>query len=436
ALDAGRFSQHREGRLSAPSFESVCTHGFRRDLAPAGRHPHARFAMGPLRPATVNLRTGGHNATMIDRVIPLVDHRRAIVLPHVPAGSATPSGILLDRLHRPLRDLRISVTDRCNFRCSYCMPKEVFDKAYRFLPQTELLSFEEIARLARLFVAHGVRKIRLTGGEPLLRKNLEVLVGLLSELRTPDGASLDITLTTNASVLARKAAALKQAGLRRVTVSLDSLDDATFRRMNDVDFPVTDVLAGIEAAQAAGLAPLKVNMVVKRGTNDSQILPMARHFRGTGSVLRFIEYMDVGATNGWRMNEVMPSAEVIERIDAVYPLEPIGANERGETAARWRYRDGGGEIGVISSVTQPFCGDCNRARLSTEGKLYLCLFASQGHDLRSLMRSGASDAQIAAAVGLIWNERGDRYSELRGAAPTGAEPPKASRRVEMHYIGG
>jgi cyclic pyranopterin phosphate synthase len=375
---------------------------------------------------------------MVAKFIPLADHRRMIVLPRVPTDAGAPSGVLLDRLQRPLHDLRISVTDRCNFRCSYCMPKEVFDKAYRFLPQTELLSFEEITRLARLFVAHGVRKIRLTGGEPLLRKNLEVLVAMLSELRTPDGAPLDMTLTTNASVLARKAAALRQAGLRRVTVSLDALDDATFRRMNDVDFPVADVLAGIEAAQAAGLAPLKVNMVVKRGTNDSQILPMARHFRGTGSVLRFIEYMDVGATNGWRMNEVMPSAEVIARIDAVYPLEAMEASAPGETAARWRYRDGGGEIGVISSVTQPFCGDCNRARLSTEGKLYLCLFANNGHDLRSLMRSGASDEQIAAAIGLIWNERGDRYSELRGVASTSpeVEAAPAARRVEMHYIGG
>ena len=332
-----------------------------------------------------------------------------------------------------MRDLRISVTDRCNFRCSYCMPKEIFDKHYTFLPQASLLSFEEIARVARLSVAHGVRKIRLTGGEPLLRKHLEALVAMLATLRTPEGAPVELTLTTNGSVLARKSAALKAAGLNRLTVSLDALDDAVFRRMNDADFPVADVLAGIEAAQAAGLGPVKVNMVVKRGTNDDQILPMARHFKGTGVVLRFIEYMDVGATNGWRMDDVLPSAAVIERIAAELPLLPVHANTLGETAARWRYADGGGEIGVISSVTQAFCQDCNRARLSTEGKLFLCLFASQGHDLRALLRGHYSDAQIAAAIGLIWQERGDRYSELRGAAVPTSD---AERRVEMHYIGG
>ena len=375
---------------------------------------------------------------MTDRVIPLADLRYAASLPRIPLIDTEPTGLLGDTLGRPLRDLRISVTDRCNFRCSYCMPKEVFDKHYNFLPHSSLLSFEEIARTAKLFVAHGVRKIRLTGGEPLLRKNLEVLIAMLSELRTPEGEPLDITLTTNGSVLARKAQALKDSGLQRVTVSLDALDDAIFRRMNDADFPVHEVLEGIEAAQKAGLGPIKVNMVVKRGTNDSQILPMARHFKGTPVVLRFIEYMDVGATNGWRMAEVLPSADVIERIAADFPLEPIGANVSGETAERWRYKDGSGEIGVISSVTRAFCHDCNRARLSTEGKLFLCLFASHGHDLRALLRGGHSDAQIAGAIGLIWQGRDDRYSELRTAAgagdASGVEPRE--RRVEMHYIGG
>jgi GTP 3',8-cyclase len=375
---------------------------------------------------------------MTDRVIPLADLRYAASLPRIPLVDTTPTGLLGDTLGRPLRDLRISVTDRCNFRCSYCMPKEVFDKHYNFLPHSSLLSFEEITRTAKLFVAHGVRKIRLTGGEPLLRKNLEILIGMLSALRTPGGEPLDLTLTTNGSVLARKAQALKDAGLQRVTVSLDALDDTIFRRMNDADFPVHEVLEGIEAAQKAGLGPIKVNMVVKRGTNDAQILPMARHFKDTPVVLRFIEYMDVGATNGWRMDEVLPSAEVVARIGAEFPLEPISANVSGETAERWRYRDGSGEIGVISSVTQAFCHDCNRARLSTEGKLFLCLFASHGHDLRALLRGGHTDAQIAGAIGLIWQARDDRYSELRtagaGIDTPGAEPRE--RRVEMHYIGG
>lgn len=375
-----------------------------------------------------------HNRGMAEKVIPLADHRVRASVPRVPDQWRSPDGLLSDRLGRPLRDLRISVTDRCNFRCSYCMPKDVFDKHYQFLPHSALLSFEEITRLARLFVAHGVRKIRLTGGEPLLRKDLERLIEMLAALRTPEGHPLDLTLTTNGSVLARKARALKDAGLQRVTVSLDALDDALFRRMNDVDFPVADVLAGLEAAQKVGLGPLKVNMVVKRGTNDHEIVPMARHFRGTSIVLRFIEFMDVGATNGWRMEEVLPSAKVIERLNAHFPLEPIDPNYPGETAERWRYRDGGGEIGVISSVTQAFCRDCNRARLSTEGKLFLCLFAQQGHDLRALLRAGCTDEQIAAAIGLIWQDRGDRYSELRATlqADTGA----ALRKVEMHYIGG
>lgn len=380
---------------------------------------------------------------MAERVIPLVDERAASRSAIVPSPLQAPTGLLQDQWGRPLRDLRISVTDRCNFRCNYCMPKEVFDKNYQYLPHSSLLSFEEITRLARLFVAHGVRKLRLTGGEPLLRKNIEALIAQLAELRTPDGQPLDLTLTTNASLLARKARALKEAGLNRVTVSLDGLDDTVFRRMNDVDFPVTDVLAGIEAAQTAGLSHIKVNMVVKRGTNDDQILPMARYFRGTGITLRFIEYMDVGATNGWRMDEVLPSDEVIARLRAELPLIPLAPSAPGETAVRWGYADASGrhdpqlgEVGVISSVTHAFCGDCNRARLSTEGQLYLCLFASQGWDLRSLLRTGASDAEIAAAIAPIWQQRDDRYSQMRSEMPPDMAPVRQGRRIEMSYIGG
>jgi len=371
---------------------------------------------------------------MAERVIPLVDQRIVALAATLPAQPVAASGRLLDTRGRPLRDLRISVTDRCNFRCSYCMPKEVFDKDYQYLPHASLLSFEEITRLARQFLAHGVHKIRLTGGEPLLRKNIEVLVGQLAALRTVDGTPPELTLTTNGSLLARKARQLKDAGLQRVTVSLDGLDDTVFRRMNDVDFPVAAVLEGIAAAQAAGLSPVKVNMVVKRGTNDHEILPMARHFRGTGIVLRFIEYMDVGATNGWRMDEVLPSTEVRHRLAAEFPLLPLDPSAPGETAERWGYADGAGEVGFISSVTQAFCGDCNRARLSTEGKLYLCLFASNGYDLRALLRGGAGDAELASAIGHIWQGRGDRYSELRGSLP--ADVAAGGRRVEMSYIGG
>jgi cyclic pyranopterin phosphate synthase len=372
------------------------------------------------------------------KVIPVVPHRPDARAPTVPAGGLPHPGPAVDRLGRPLHDLRISVTDRCNFRCSYCMPREVFDKNYAFLPHADLLSFEEITRLARVFVGLGVRKIRLTGGEPLLRKNIERLVGMLAGLSTPDGQPLDLTLTTNGSLLARKARALKDAGLQRVTVSLDALDDTVFRRMNDADFPVAGVLDGIDAALAAGLGPLKVNMVVKRGTNDHEILPMARHFRATPVVLRFIEYMDVGATNGWRMDEVLPSAQLIKRLQAEFALEPLDPQQPGETAERWRYRDGGGEIGVISSVTQAFCRDCNRARLSTEGKLFLCLFAGQGHDLRTLLRAAGgaphSDDDIAAAIAWLWSQRDDRYSELRSLQP--ADTAAMPRRIEMSYIGG
>lgn len=371
---------------------------------------------------------------MAERVIPLVDQRLTALRAALPDRPVAATGLLADTLGRPLRDLRISVTDRCNFRCSYCMPKEVFDKDYRYLPHASLLSFEEITRLARQFLAHGVRKIRLTGGEPLLRKNIEILIAQLRELRTVEGTPPELTLTTNGSLLARKARALKDAGLQRVTVSLDGLDDAVFRRMNDVDFPVAEVLEGIAAAREAGLGPVKVNMVVKRGTNDHEILPMARHFRGSGIVLRFIEYMDVGATNGWRMDEVMPSSEVRERIASEFPLVQLDPSAPGETAERWGYADGEGEVGFISSVTQAFCGDCNRARLSTEGKLYLCLFASNGYDLRELLRGNATDAELASAIGHIWQGRGDRYSELRGSLP--ADASAGGRRVEMSYIGG
>ncbi len=370
-------------------------------------------------------------------MIPIAEQRHRALVPRVPTDARAPDGLLSDRLGRPLRDLRISVTDRCNFRCSYCMPKEVFDRDYAFLPHASLLSFEEITRLARVFALHGVKKVRLTGGEPTLRRHLETLIAMLAELRGADGQPLDLTLTTNGSLLAKKARALAGAGLKRITVSLDALDDAVFQRMNDVGFPVADVLAGIDAALAAGLAPVKVNMVVKRGTNDHEIVPMARWFRehhGAAVVLRFIEYMDVGETNGWRMDHVLPSREVIERIASVFPLEPVAAQADGETAQRWRYADGRGEIGVISSVTQAFCRDCNRARLSTEGKLYLCLFATQGHDLRHLLREvQASDEQIAAALAGIWTQRSDRYSELRAS---GTSVGSAERKVEMHYIGG
>lgn len=322
------------------------------------------------------------------------------------------------------------------------MPKEVFDNNYQYLPQSSLLTFEEITQTAKSFITLGVEKIRLTGGEPLLRKNLEILISQLAALQTLNGKPLDLTLTTNGSLLARKAEALKGAGLRRVTVSLDGLDDAVFKQMNDVDFPVSDVLEGIEAARKAGLGPIKVNMVVKRGTNDHEIVPMARHFRGSGIVLRFIEFMDVGATNGWRMDDVLPSAEVIKRLQSEFPLVQLGASATGETAQRWGYAHANGthdvaagEIGVISSVTQAFCRDCNRARLSTEGQLYLCLFAGQGYDLRSLVRGGSTDAELENAIRRIWSARTDRYSELRSALPAdvSAAPRK---RVEMSYIGG
>jgi cyclic pyranopterin phosphate synthase len=371
---------------------------------------------------------------MTGKAIPIADHRYLNAAPPVPATVEAPDGSLIDTHARPLRDLRISITDRCNFRCVYCMPKEVFDKNYVFLQQSSLLSFEEITRLAKIFVAHGVTKIRLTGGEPLLRKNIEKLIEMLSTLRTPDGRSLDLTLTTNGSLLARKAQGLKDAGLNRVTVSLDSLDDVIFRRMNDVDFPVAEVLRGIDAAHEAGLGPIKVNMVVKKGMNDQEIVPMARHFKGSPFILRFIEYMDVGACNGWRMDEVVPSAQVVRRIDAAMPLEEIGSDSTSETAERWRYKDGSGEIGVICSVTQAFCHTCTRARLSTEGKLYTCLFGTGGHDLRALLRAEHSDDEISTAVAHLWRARSDRYSALRTVNAAGLA--RLANKVEMSYIGG
>jgi cyclic pyranopterin phosphate synthase len=334
---------------------------------------------------------------------------------------------LADAFGRPLRDLRISVTDRCNFRCTYCMPKEVFGRDYRFLDRRELLDFEEITRVARAAVGLGVRKLRITGGEPLVRRDVEHLVAMLSAL------DAEVTLTTNASLLPRKAQALKDAGLARLTVSLDAMDDATFRGMNDVEFPVARVLDGIEAAKTAGL-PVKVNCVVKRGVNEDQIVPMAAFFREAGHILRFIEYMDVGATNGWRMDDVVPAAEIVEHVNGVFPIEPAEANYRGEVAKRWRYKDGLGEIGLIASVTQPFCRDCTRSRLSAEGRLYTCLFAVRGHDLRALVRSGATDEDIAAKLAEIWQVRGDRYSELRSQKTV--DPAIGGQKVEMSYIGG
>jgi GTP 3',8-cyclase len=331
---------------------------------------------------------------------------------------------LTDKLNRPLRDLRISVTDKCNFRCTYCMPKEVFGSDYPFLHRNQILTFEEIDRLTRIFVNHGVQKIRLTGGEPLMRRDLHLLVSMLSKI-----PELDLTLTTNGALLARQAQALKDAGLKRITVSLDSLDNETFKAMNDVDFPVEKVIEGMDVAAKVGL-PVKVNMVVKRGLNDSSVLPMARFFRDKGYILRFIEYMDVGHSNGWRMDDVVPAKEIIKMIDAEMPVEPLDPNYRGEVAERWRYKDGSGEVGVIASVTQAFCSTCNRARISAEGKLYTCLFAVKGHDLRDLMRNGATDQEISNEIARVWHKRTDRYSELR------SDNTISLPKVEMSHIGG
>src|SRR5450830_640141 len=371
---------------------------------------------------------------MTEKFIPLIDVRQRQTSLAIPTKLNAPQGSLTDSLSRPLHDMRISVIDRCNFRCVYCMPKEIFDKNYQYLPHDSLLSFEEITRVAGIFLSHGVKKIRLTGGEPLLRKNIESLIAMLSDLRTVNDLPPDLTLTTNGSLLSKKATLLKAAGLNRLTVSLDSLDDAIFKRMNDVDFAVSDVLHGIDAAHAAGLGPIKINMVVKAGVNDHEVVTMARYFKHTPYILRFIEYMDVGASNGGNMEEVIPSAEVVKRINSEMPLEAINPNYTGETAARWRYVDGGGEVGMISSVTQSFCKDCTRARLSTEGQLYTCLFATRGHDLRGLLRAGRSDAEIAGAVAHLWRARADRYSDTRTQNTSGIRD--GAKRVEMSYIGG
>ncbi|MBS3786375.1 MAG: GTP 3',8-cyclase MoaA [Gammaproteobacteria bacterium] len=336
---------------------------------------------------------------------------------------------VVDRLDRPLRDLRISLTDRCNFRCSYCMPKALFGANHAFMPRRDLLSFEEITQLARVFVGLGVRKLRLTGGEPLIRRDIEQLIEQLAGISGVE----DISLTTNASLLTReKAQRMKDAGLNRITVSLDGIDDAVFKAMNDVGFPVAQVLEGIANAEAVGLAPIKINMVVQRGVNDQDIVPMAAHFRGSPHIVRFIEYMDVGNSNGWRLDQVVPSKEVVERIAAEWAIEPVAPNYRGEVAERYRYADGSGEVGMISSVTQPFCGDCSRARLSAEGKLYTCLFASAGHDLRDRLRAGASEQEIEQTLRQIWSKRVDRYSEVR----THDTKPIDTRKIEMSYIGG
>lgn len=371
---------------------------------------------------------------MVEKVIPIRIAEGTGLVPSIPTELVPASNFTQDARGRPLRDLRISVTDRCNFRCTYCMPKEIFDQNYPYLSHQELLSFEEITRLSTIFATTGIEKIRLTGGEPLLRKNLEVLIAMLAKIRTPSGKQLDLTLTTNGSILRKKAAALKAAGLHRITVSLDGLDDAIFKKMNDVDFPVTDVLDGILAAQDVGFTDIKVNMVVKKGCNEHQILAMAKHFKGSGIILRFIEFMDVGSSNGWDMSQVVPSKDVIAQINTVFPLEPIEANYAGEVAQRWRYQDGSGEIGVISSVTQTFCHECTRARISTDGQMYLCLFANSGFDFKTLLRSGKSDLEIANAIMSTWSQRTDNYSEMRGSHSE--EKISNGRKVEMSYIGG
>lgn len=341
-----------------------------------------------------------------------------------PPSAAPP--VLQDRLGRTLHDLRLSVTDRCNFRCVYCMPKEVFGRDHAFLPKSEVLTFEELTRLTQIFVGLGVEKVRVTGGEPLLRRDLPVLIGQLASI---EGVK-DLTLTTNGSALAALARPLREAGLSRITVSLDALDEAVFQAMNDVDFPVARVLQGLDEAREAGFAPIKINMVVKRGVNEHQILPMVERFRGPQFILRFIEFMDVGNTNGWRMDDVVSAAEILDLIGSRFPLEMAPPNYPGEVARRWRHRDGGGEIGVISSVTRPFCSGCTRARVSADGKLYTCLFAEDGHDLRALLRSGMDDAAVAGAIAALWRDRSDRYSELRSEATV------QHRKAEMSHLGG
>lgn len=347
-----------------------------------------------------------------------------------PVKLPAPGQPITDDRGRPLRDMRISVTDRCNFRCTYCMPRDIFGSDYQFMPQTQLLNFAEITRVARIAASLGIEKIRLTGGEPLLRKDLHILVGMLAQLTTPAGKPIELTLTTNATLLAKRAQALKDAGLHRVTVSLDALDESIFQTMSDSRLAVRTVLDGIEKAAQVGLAPVKVNMVVRKGRNEHQILPMARYFRGTGHILRFIEFMDVGATNGWDLSEVVTGQEIIQHIQQEFALEPAQSNYRGEVAARWKYKDGAGEIGIITSVSQPFCGDCTRIRLSPEGKLFTCLFASQGHDVRDILRNQSSDQDLEAKLASVWSGRTDQYSEIRGQKTSGLQ------KIEMSYIGG
>lgn len=373
---------------------------------------------------------------MTNKIIPIIQSSTqvdALVSTAIPSELSNPTGVLIDSRKRALKDLRISVTDRCNFRCSYCMPKEIFGANFSYKKHSELLSFEEIYRVANIFVAHGVEKIRLTGGEPLLRKGIEDLISMLAKLKTPEGQSVDLTLTTNGSLLKRKARALRDAGLNRVTISLDGLDDSIFKQMNDVDFPVKDVLEAISEASAVGFENIKVNMVVKKGFNDQEILPMAKYFKGSGVTPRFIEYMDVGNTNGWQMDEVMPSKSVIALINQNLPLQPLDPKYKGEVSQRWAYEDGSGEVGVISSVTQAFCATCTRARLSMEGKLYLCLFGNAGYDLREHLRNDRSDIEISNVVKSIWTNRSDRYSELRGQVE---HLELEKNKVEMSYIGG
>lgn len=390
----------------------------------------------PRSPNTNQNLHANESRVMSKKIIPIIQTTNRLNVRSITTQEQATGNTLLDARQRPLQDLRISVTDRCNFRCTYCMPKEIFNKDYPYLPHGDLLSFEEIHRVAQVFVARGVRKIRLTGGEPLLRKNIEELIAMLSSLRTVDGDMVDLSLTTNGSLLARKAQALKNAGLGRLTVSLDGLDDVIFKRMNDVDFPVSDVLEGIQAASAVGFQNIKINMVVKAGTNDQEIIPMVRYFKSSGHILRFIEYMDVGASNGWKLDEVLPSADIIEKLrQAGISLRPLDPHNRSETAARWEHSDGQGEIGFISSVSQAFCHSCSRARLSTQGKLYTCLFASEGYDLRALLRQSAEDQveqNLNQTITQIWQTRDDHYSELRHQQTDLSQ----RKKIEMSYIGG
>lgn len=367
---------------------------------------------------------------MSSRVIPIQTAVKTVPL----VGEIRRAGShWIDTRGRPLRDVRISITDRCNFRCRYCMPKEKFEKDHCFLSHTEVLSFEEIIRLAKIFTANGVEKIRLTGGEPLLRKGIEFLISELSKLKTWNGKSLDVAVTTNGSALAAKAKSLAEAGLKRLTVSLDAMDPQIYKDLNDVDFPIERTLAGIAAAQAAGIPSIKINVVVKRGVNDKELIKIAEHFRGTGVIVRYIEFMDVGTSNGWRLNDVIPSKEIVRQINEVYPIEPVDPNYVGEVATRWKYKDGQGELGFISSVSEPFCKDCSRIRLSVDGKLYKCLFATEGFDIRQMLRGGASDEEVADAIGRIWSYRDEHYSELRTEETVRA---RVGKRIEMSYIGG